>query len=99
MPPEIWGKIAEHGVIGLLLVAACIVIYRIYLALDASQKARIEDAKAHNAQLVDLIKNCTAAITSDTAASQASKEAFSEMRNAYNEHVEEARRAASTGRR
>lgn len=56
------------------------------------QKLRVEDQKAHQTQLVDLIKNCTIAITSGGNAAAAEKEALGELRESLEKFVEETRR-------
>lgn len=92
MGEAILTKLAEHGVLGLLLAASGFVIYKLYGALEESrkgrtseveavQKARIDDQKAHNAQLVDMIRTCTAAIAGSSNAADSTKEALGEIRS------------------
>lgn len=56
------------------------------------QKLRVDDQKAYQTQLVDLIKNCTIAITSGSNAATAEKEAMGELRESLEKFVEETRR-------
>lgn len=93
MTDQLAGRLAEHGILGLLLVAACVVVYRLYGQLDATQRARLDDAKAYQAQLVDLIRTVTAALTSANAAAEATKEALGEVRETFDKLADEVRRA------
>ncbi len=61
-------------------------------AVQEIQKLRVEDQKAHQTQLVDLIKACTIAITSGTSTAAAEKEALGEVRDSLEKLVEETRR-------
>lgn len=65
--------------------------------VEAIQKLRVEDAKAYQVQLVDLIKTCTAAITSSTAAQVAQKEGLSEIRDSFEKTVDELREQRRRG--
>lgn len=103
MTETLLGKLAEHGITGILLVICFIVIYYLYgqlseanrrssEAIEEVQKLRIEDQKAWQAQYVELIKACTAAIVSGSAAASAGKEAMTELRDTFKDLSDEIRR-------
>lgn len=88
---------------GLLLVAAGFVIFKLYNALEESrrgrtsevevvQNARIDDAKAVQAQLVELIKTCTAAIVGAGNAQGATKESIEQLHETLDKLLDEVRR-------
>lgn len=102
MTESIATKLAENGILGILLVASCIVIYQLYNELkksqagraaevEAVQKLRIEDARAHNQQIVELTKTCVEAVTSNVGASQGQKEALGALRDVFEEYVKSRR--------
>ncbi len=99
MSETLAGKIAEHGITGTLLVAACLVIWYLYGRLEAAQKgrtdeveavqkARIEDQKAFQQQFVELAKTTTAAVVNGTNAMQGQKEALGEVRETFEKFTE-----------
>ena len=103
-PADVAAKIVEHGILGTLLVAAAIVIYKLYGQLAESQKARLaesaelqkarsEDARAYQEQLLKLTGISVQAITNATSAAEASKEALDELRVTLREYAEERRKA------
>ncbi len=61
-------------------------------AVQEVQKLRVDDQKLHQAQLVDLIKTCTLAISSSANAAAAEKEAVGELRESLDKFVEDSRR-------
>ena len=61
-------------------------------AVQEVQRLRVEDQKLHQAQLVDLIKTCTLAISSSANAAAAEKEAVGELRESLDKFVEDSRR-------
>lgn len=103
-------KIIEHSVTGALLVVALYVIFRQNNALDRErrrtttaleevQKERLEDAKAHNLQLIELTKAAVSAIGNSTNAAVATKEAIGEVKVTIREQTEAMKDSAEEFRR
>lgn len=86
----------QAGLLGTLCVVFAVVIYLLWRAanseragflseLKAVQEARIDDAKAVQTQLLDLIKQCTTALESVANALEQQKDATGELRTTLRE--------------
>jgi len=102
MGPDLIAKVAEHGILGLLLAVSCFVIYRLDRSREIERKERLEAEKqirekqeqtaaANLAQVKQLVEACTAAITAQTHVTEGHREDFRELQGTFKEYVDEVR--------
>lgn len=82
----------QYGVLGATTVLFLLFILLIASELRKEQKARIEDAKATQAFLLDVIRQCTASLASVAESQKGTKDALIELKDAFKEFGEELRR-------
>ena len=95
-------QLIQSGLMGTMLVIFSVVIIYLWRESKAErlffleqvkgvQQARIDDQKATQAQLLDLVKQCTTALTSVSATLEQQREATIELRGALRDLGEELR--------
>jgi len=89
-------RLLQYGLLGILVLIFGVVIYVLWreskterlaymAALERLQEARIKDANDSKAQLLDLVKQCTTALTAVTATLEQQENAMVEVRNGLKE--------------
>jgi len=107
---ELIGRVAEHGVLGLFLAIACIVIYKLDQSrtkeraerLAAETQARADAsqiAAQHLARVERLVDACTAAITAQTHVTEGHRTGLKELQDTFKEYVDEHRESNEEVRR
>lgn len=104
-PADAIGKLAEHGTLGLLLGVALWVIYKLYSTNQASNAARVAAADsflekqerssaASLEKATRMVEACTAAITAQTTVTVGHDKGLRELKELFEEYVEEVRRGS-----
>lgn len=76
------GQAVQYGVLGLVAVVFAYAILKLWSANERIQQARVDDAKANTVASNDLLGKAVAAITANTAATEAQTGAVKELREA-----------------
>lgn len=103
-------QLGQYGVLGVMVVIFGMVIVTLWREFQSERKGyldkiaelnnqRMEDAKANQALLVNVIRECTTALTSVTSTLEAQKDSWTEFRAAFRELAEEIRVTTESVRR
>jgi hypothetical protein len=95
-------RLLQAGLLGVFVVVFGLVIYALWREskeerqafmkqLDDLHKARVDDTKAAQAQMVSVIQQCTQALTTTSSTMESQKEATVELRNTLREFGDELR--------
>jgi len=100
-------QLLQAGLLGTFVLIFGVVIVWLYregrtertammLQISDLQKERVKDAQFHRDQLVEVIRQCTTALTSVTTTLEGQKDAMMELRDAFREVAGEMREMRST---
>jgi hypothetical protein len=93
MGPDLIGKLAEHGTLGVLLGIAFWVILKLYQANERAHAKAEEVAASHLEKATRMVEACTIAITQQTSVTEGHKASIAELHETMKEYVDEARRS------
>lgn len=88
---DLIGRIAEHGVLGLFLAIACIVIYKLDQRRTEERNERLASEAQHLVRIERMVDACTAAITAQTHITEGHRTGLKELQDTFKEYVDEHR--------